>query len=402
MKAAYFHCIGGASGDMILGALVDVGLSLETLKSQLAAQLHVEGYSITAQPVQRGGITGTMVTVSLEDSKARHRSLVDIEAIISGSSLPHPVKDNALKVFRALATVEAKIHRLSEEQVEFHEVGATDALVDVVGAALGLHLLGVEEVFCSPFPAAMGVVSSSHGVLPLPAPATLELIARVKAPVRLPPPGYPEGELVTPTAAAILTTLASFDSPVLRLERTGYGAGHKVFPHVPNLLGLWLGEREGAYPRRELVLVETNIDDMTSELFGYLMERLLQEGARDVWFTPIQMKKNRPAVMVSVLASPEEQQKVLDLLFRETSTLGARVRTVDRHEVEREVISFQSSLGKVGVKVKRLGGKIAALSPEYEECRELARRHGMSLQEVYRIVEKEAGEKLVDGSTSTS
>lgn len=395
MKAAYFHCIGGASGDMILGALVDVGLSLETLKTQLAAQLPVDGYSITAQAAQRGGITGTMVTVSLEESNPRHRSLRDIETIISGSSLPHPVKGNATKVFQALAKAEAKVHRIPTEQVEFHEVGATDALVDVVGAILGLHLLGVEQVFCSALPTGTGVVSSSHGVLPLPAPATLELIARAKAPVRTPPPGYPEGELVTPTAAAILTTLASFDSPVLRLERTGYGAGHKVFPHVPNLLGLWIGEREGAYPSRELVLVETNIDDMTAELFGYLMERLFQIGARDVWFTPIQMKKNRPAVMVSVLAAPSEQQKVLDTLFRETSTLGARVRSVDRHEVEREIVPFESSLGVVGVKIKRLGGKIVALSPEYEECRELAMRHGMSLQEVYRIVEKEAGEKLI-------
>jgi len=393
LKAAYFHCIGGASGDMILGSLLDAGLSLEALKGELA-KLPVNGYSVESEPAQRGGVKGTLVTVRAQESSG-HRHLQDIQSLLEQSRLPKSVKGKAVQVFRRLAHAEAKIHGVPVEEVELHEVGALDAIVDIVGAVAGLHLLGVEKVFSSPLPSGLGTVRSGHGTLPSPAPATLELLAEVEAPVHTPGPGVPQGEMVTPTAAAILTTLASFDAPTLKIHGVGYGLGHKEWAEVPNVLALWIGEMASQYQQRQLSLTETNIDDMSPELLGPVIERLMKAGARDAWFTPIQMKKNRPGVMVSVLASPEMQSTVLDILFRETSTLGARVQPVERYEVDREITPFESSLGKVDIKVKRIGDDVVSLSPEFEDCKRLAEEHRLPLQDVYRIVEEEARKRLL-------
>jgi hypothetical protein len=293
-------------------------------------------------------------------------------------------------VFKALGEVEAKVHGSSMEDVELHEEGAVDALVDVTGCVVGLRLLGVQDVYASSLPLGHGEGKGSHGAFPLPAPATLELIARAGAPtVEGEGSG---GEMVTPTGAALLTTLGHFERPAMRVERVGVGAGGRDPADRPNILRVWLGETEPAGKRMRLI--ETNIDDMAAELLAYTQEALLARGAADVWFTSIQMKKSRPAVMVSVLCQEALEADLVHILLRETSTLGVRVRDVSRYEAEREVFEFESSLGAAAVKVKRLPGEEPRVAPEYEVCRRIAQERALPLAEVYRIVATEAGQHL--------
>jgi hypothetical protein len=386
MRVAYLDCFSGISGDMLLGALIDAGASLEELRAELA-KLPVAGYRVEAQETRRAGLRATKATVVLEEARQPHRRLPDILKLIDGSALPPFDKERAASVFRRLAGAEARVHGLPPDEVDFHEVGAVDAIVDVVGAAIGLRLLGIEALYCSALPAGGGVVTGEHGTLPVPAPATLELLATAGAPLA-PPPDAPV-ELVTPTGAAIVAALARFERPALALRRTGYGAGARDTEARPNVLRLWLGEalagRTGT-----MLLLETNIDDMNPELYGYAQERLFVAGAADVWFTPVQMKKNRPGVMVSVLCPLEREQAVVETLLRETSTLGVRAREVTRHEAERELFEFESSLGPAAVKMKRLPGQPPIAAPEYEPCARIARELGLPLQEVYRVVQEEA------------
>ena len=392
MRIAYFDCFAGASGDMLLGTLLDAGLSLETLRGALAS-LPISGYRIEATQEARGALQGTHVRVVV-DAPQPERRLADLLALIEAGALSTLTRERAGAVFRRLAAAEARVHRVPKEEVHFHEVGAVDALVDVVGTVLGLELLGVEEVYVSPLPLGGGLVSSSHGVLPVPAPATLELLATAKAPLRPALPNEVElGEMLTPTGAALLTTLGRFERPAFRLAGIGHGLGSRDVPGLPNALRLWLGEKE-ATPADGLLLFETNIDDMNPEHYGYVMEQLFAAGALDVWFTPIQMKKNRPATMLSVLARTALEGAVADVLLRETSTLGLRVQPVSRHEAQREALRFESSLGEVAVKVKRRGAAILQVAPEYDDCRRIAVERRLSLQEVYRVVEREAWERL--------
>jgi uncharacterized protein (TIGR00299 family) protein len=286
--------------------------------------------------------------------------------------------------------VEAQVHGQTVDEVELHEVGSIDAMIDVTGAIAGLRLLGVEQVYVSPLPLGHGETQGRHGVLPLPSPATLALLARANAPT-VEGEGV-RGELLTPTGAAILTTLGRFQRPALRLESVGYGAGGRDPADRPNVLRLWLGESEAGGKRMRLV--ETNIDDMSGEFFGYVQEALFGAGAADVWFTPIQMKKNRPGVMLSVLCEEALESEVARILLRETSTLGMRVQDVGRHEAEREPFAFQSSLGPALVKLKRLPGELPRVAPEYDVCRNLAREHNLPLAEVYRILATEAEARL--------
>lgn len=376
MNIAYLDCFAGAGGDMLLGALIDIGLPLSELASELC-KLPLTGYELRAEKAQCGPLTGTKVTVALAEAQEKeHRSLSQILDIIAASELPQPVKGQGARIFSRLAEAEAKVHGITVEEVHFHEVGAVDAIVDVMGVVLGFHLLGVEAVFASVLPLGYGTTDTAHGSLPLPAPATLELLAMSGAPVR---PEAEAGELVTPTAAAIITTLASFHCPPFTLQRIGYGVGAR---HV---LRLWLGQTtEVTTP--ELLLLQTNIDDMNPELYGYVMERLFAQGALDVWFIPIQMKKNRPAVTLCVLASAQAEGALIETILRETSTLGVRVQAVGRRQAEREVVEIETSLGRAAVKLKRLQGSPVAVVPEYEDCRRLALEHSLPLQEVYRIV----------------
>jgi len=389
VKVGYLDCFSGLSGDMILGALVDCGLPVDRLKRELR-KLNLKGYKIEAKSAKRGIITGTKVTV-VTGERRTHRGLSDIIDLIDESDIAEKAKEHSIAVFKRLAEAEARVHRVPINQVKFHEVGAIDAIVDVVGTAIGLELLGIAALYSAPLPSGSGLAQCEHGTIPIPAPATLELIASAGAPIR--PTPHRDAELVTPTGAAIVTTLASFECPTMTLQTVGYGIGSRELEGIPNVLPLWIGELK--QEERDLLLLETNIDDMSPELCGYAMERLFERGALDVWFTPIQMKKNRPAFMLSVLAHPESQGAIVETILQETSTLGLRVQTVGRHHAAREIVKFDSSLGQVSVKLKRLEGKVTSLSPEYEDCRHIALKRGLPLREVYRIVSAEANDKFI-------
>jgi uncharacterized protein (TIGR00299 family) protein len=311
--------------------------------------------------------------------------------LIEGSSLDARDREGASKVFRRLAEAEARMHRVEPNEVDFHEVGALDAIVDICGGVIGLRLLGIEKLYCSPLPAGGGTARSAHGALPVPAPATLELIAMAQAPLASSHFDRPM-ELVTPTGAALATVLATFERPAMHVTSVGYGAGGRDPQGWPNVLRLWVGDPvEG---RKTMVLIETNIDDMNPEIYGYVQDKLFAAGAKDVWTQAIQMKKNRPGVLLSVLCDVAREDAIAATLLRETSTLGVRVTPVTRHEAPREVFEFESSLGHAAVKVKRLPGEPPRAAPEYESCRAIAEARGLPLAEVYRIVEREALERL--------
>ena len=386
-RIGYLDCFSGVSGDMLLGALLDAGLQREALEAELA-RLKLPGFRLEVSKAQRAGLAATRVDVVPEGEAPPHRRLPDVLSVIDKSDLPAADRERGSLVFRRLAEAEGRAHGVPPEDVEFHEVGAIDTLVDVMGTVAGLRLLGVGDMYCSPLPAGSGDARGAHGVLPVPAPATLELLARAGAPLTS-PAGEPPFELVTPTGAAIVTALARFERPPMRVTGVGYGAGARDLPGRPNVLRLWLGEPI-AEQRHSMLLIETNIDDMSPELFGYVQERLFEAGAADVWFVPIQMKKNRPATLLSVLCSHDREEAVVGLLLRETSTLGVRITEVGRREAGRKTVEFESSLGPAAVKVKSLEGEEPNVSPEYEACRRLALQHGLPLAEVYRIVSEEA------------
>jgi uncharacterized protein (TIGR00299 family) protein len=393
-RIAYVDCFSGVAGDMLLGAIIDAGLPLEDLRNELR-RLPLTGYELSAQRVARAGITATHAVVDVAPDQPP-RTLSDVRSIVDSSSLPESDRDAVSRVFQRLAEAEAKVHGETVETVHLHDVGAVDAIVDVAGTVAGLRLLGVERLHSSPLALGEGETSGPHGRLPVPAPATLELVARANAPVRA--SSGVAGELTTPTGAAIVTTLASFDRPEMTPEVAGYGAGTRDTPGRPNVTRLWIGDTTPAVTR-PMLLIETNIDDMTGELLAYVQEQILAAGAADAWFTPIQMKKGRPAVTLSLICSEADEERLARLLLRETSTLGVRVRPVHRWEAEREVLEFESSLGPAAVKVKRIAGEPPRAAPEFEACKRLAEATGLPLAEVYRLVQSEAERRLTDSST---
>jgi len=396
MRVAYLDCFSGTSGDMLLGAMLDAGLDVDALRAELA-KLSVDGWSLRAERVSRGGLAATRAHVDLAEAPQPHRRLPDIVRLIDDSSLAAADRRRACDIFRRLADAEARVHGVAPDEIDFHETGALDAIVDVAGAVVGLRLLGIERLYCSALPAGGGTVRGSHGALPVPAPATLELLSMAGAPLAASSGDRPM-EMVTPTGAAIVTTLATFERPAMHVSATGYGAGGRDPEGWPNVLRLWIGEAAPA-ARGTMLLIETNIDDMNPEIYGYVQERLFAAGAADVWLQSVQMKKNRPGVLLSVLCPPEHEDAIAALLLRETSTLGVRVSTVRRHEAERESLEFESSLGPAAVKVKRLPGRPPSIAPEYESCRTIAEARDMPLLEVYRVVEREALIHLDDRSS---
>jgi uncharacterized protein (TIGR00299 family) protein len=332
----------------------------------------------------------------MDDTEAQPaRSLEDILRLIKASKLPKKVKNTASAIFQRLGEAESKIHGVPLKKVYFHEIGAVDSIIDIVGVVFGLDALKIERFYSSPLPLGSGTVSTAHGILPVPAPATLRLIEMSNAPI-VDSPKQPQSELVTPTGAAIITTLANFDRPGMIIDKVGYGAGTRDFEAWPNVMRIWIGEEIEPVGSEVLILLETNIDDMSPEIYSYLMEKLFAKQALDVWFTPIQMKKNRPAVMLSVLAPRYAESNLTQTIMRETSTLGIRVSPVFRHIAEREIIEFDSRVGHTKVKVKRFTGNILSIHPEYEECRRIALERDIPLQEVYRIIESEARRYLAD------
>lgn len=378
---AYFDCFSGASGDMILGALVDAGLDVAALRDALAS-LNVPGYTLKAEAIVSKGISGTRVHVDLAEHEHAHRHLSDIVAIVEASGLSRPAKEKVGCIFNRLAEAEAKIHGVTPQQIHFHEVGSVDAIVDICGAVVGMEMLGVERAYCSSLPTGGGTVRSAHGVLPVPAPATLELIRAAKAPLR---PVDVQAELVTPTGAAILTTLCEFRQPALNLRAIGYGFGQKELPWA-NALRLWLGDAAATgLPEDTVTVIEANLDDTAGELLGAAMERLFAAGALDVYFTPIQMKKNRPAVKLSVIADEAKVASLARVVLEETSTLGVRMQRMQRLKCERWQESIDTPFGPVQTKAKKLGERVT-VAPEYDDAARVARAYGVPVSAVYAAV----------------
>ncbi len=386
---AYLDCHSGISGDMLLGALLDVGLSLDILKDALAT-LPATGYELALEPFSDKGICGSRFDVLLSEQEQPTRRLADIVALLNAAKLPLRAREMALAIFQCLAEAEATVHGTSVEEVHFHEVGAVDAIVDITGAAIAIEALGITQLYASPLPLTSGHVKTAHGLLPVPAPATLEILRRVGAPWK---PCPVEGELVTPTGAAILATLARFETPAIAIERVGYGFGRKQLPW-PNCLRLCLGRAQGSLDTDNgaadtdwVNVIETNIDNMSGELLGGLMERLLAAGALDVGYIPMQMKKNRPAILVTVICPLEKGDALAQILLRETTTLGVRIQQVQRLKAQRTQERIETPLGPVLVKVKRLGAHVLSAAPEYEDCQRLARERGIPLEEVYEVAQ---------------
>ncbi|MFZ2087494.1 MAG: nickel pincer cofactor biosynthesis protein LarC [Desulfobaccales bacterium] len=379
---AYFDCFAGISGDMTLGAMLDAGLDQAALEEALQ-RLGIPGFQLTAPRVTKDHLTGIKVDFVLEEAQPA-RSYSTIVDLISRAGLSAAVRDLSLKMFRLLAEVEARIHGQPVEEVHFHELGAADTILDVVGVAFGVEALGITRTLVSPIPQGWGMIAGGHGRLPNPAPATLELLKGLSVyGTDLP------GELVTPTGAVILKALGAESEicPSMRLEQVGYGAGSRNLPGHPNLLRLYLGEPlTPSMGHRERVLVlETHIDDMNPELYEPLMAGLFAAGALDVALCPIQMKKNRPGVRLTVVASPAAREGLLERLFLDSTTLGVRVQEVDRVAARRWQETITTPYGELVVKVMEYGGR-RRLLPEYEACRQLAEKAGLPLLEVYRLV----------------
>lgn len=359
MRIAYFDCFSGISGDMILGALIDAGLDIEELKSELK-KLKLTGYDISTKRTEKKGISGTKFEVIVLE-KHQERHLSDIFEIIEHSNLDRKIKNKAKDVFSALAKVEAEIHNQPVEKVHFHEVGAIDALIDIVGVMIGMQRLNIEQVVASKLHVGTGFVQCAHGTLPVPAPATLKLLSNV--------PIYSTGienELVTPTGAAIITTLCENfgDIPSMKVEKIGYGAGSRDLP-IPNMLRVLIGDSKIEPIEDRVLLLETNIDDMNPQFYDYVMEVLFQKGAKDVFLTPIHMKKNRPGVILSVISPLNKKDELLDVLFAETTTLGIRIsEIIKRQKLERKIETVDTQFGKVNVKISFTGGKIRDIVPE--------------------------------------
>jgi uncharacterized protein (TIGR00299 family) protein len=381
MKLAYFDCFSGASGDMILGALMDAGLDPARIKEVLS-KLPVAGYELSVRKTTKKGIGGSRAVVTIDGGHPQHfRSLSTIREMLAESALDKGVKDRSIEVFTNLAEAEAKVHRRAVDQIHFHEVGAVDAIVDVVGAVAGLRLLGVDKVICSPLHVGAGTVECAHGVLPVPAPATAELI-RGK-------PVYStgiQGELLTPTGAAILTTLAEDFGPMPQMvpRCIGYGAGSAELS-IPNMLRVVIGEdvvTGGGYESESVAVIQTGVDDMNPQIYDYVIECLLERGALDVFLTPVQMKKNRPGTLVTVICAVKDVTRFGDFLLRETTTIGLRWRIDYRWKTHRCIRELQTGLGPIRMKVATLGDGRMQSSPEYEDCKRIARERGVTIREV--------------------
>lgn len=394
MNVGYFDCFSGISGNMVLGALVDAGVDLERLREELA-QLPVCGYTLNTERVLRGGLSGIHVEVDVEGEQPE-RHLGEIEGIIANSGLPEEIKDQGLSIFRNLAKAEARVHGVPVDHIHFHEVGAVDAIIDVMGSVIGLSLLGVEQVYASPVRVGRGTVECAHGTLPVPAPATLELLRGI--------PIYGrdvDAELVTPTGAAILASVAQGygSAPPMTINRVGYGAGSRDLPH-PNLLRLSIGTVDRAstgYQEDDVAVIETNIDDMAPQWYERVMERLFHAGALDVFLTPIQMKKARPAIQISVLAEENDVPDVVSVLFAETTTIGVRLRQEHRYKLSREIVQVDTAYGPITVKLARHGRRVVNVAPEYEDCRQAAEERGTSVKAVHQAALAAALSKIEGG-----
>jgi len=380
MKLAYFDCFSGISGDMTLGALVDAGYDVELLRAELRG-LQVSGWELSAEKVWKNGMAATHVDVKTED-QTKHRSLSVILEILRNSQLAPTVRGRASAIFTKLGEAEARVHDVPLEKIHFHEVGAVDAIVDIVGACIGFHALGIEKFACSPLNVGGGTAKMAHGILPVPAPATANLLQGK--------PTYSNGvqkELVTPTGAAIVATLCdSFGpQPAMSVSAIGYGAGTADLEGQPNVLRIMIGEaaeKTVAGFDEEISVIEANLDDMNPQIYGYFQEKALSAGALDVYTTSVQMKKNRPGTLLTVLCKLQDTNALMSLIFAETTTFGARTYRAQRRTLPREFVNVSTEFGDVRIKVSRVNGRILHVAPEYEDCRKLAAEKNVPLQRV--------------------
>jgi pyridinium-3,5-bisthiocarboxylic acid mononucleotide nickel chelatase len=380
VKLVYFDCFSGISGDMTLGALVDAGCDLELLRSGLQG-LQVPGWTISSEKVWKNGMSATFVRVSTED-QTTHRSLSTILEILDKSSLSESVRNNAAAIFRRLGEAEASVHDVLLEKIHFHEVGAVDAMVDIVGSCIGFESLGIQKFACSPLNVGGGTAKMAHGILPVPAPATAKLLQGK--------PTYSNGvqeELVTPTGAAIVATLCDLfgPQPPMSVSAIGYGAGSADLEGQPNVVRIMIGEAaEKVVPGfdEEISVIEANLDDMNPQIYGYFSEKAFAAGALDVYTTPVQMKKNRPGTLLTVLCKPSDSNALMSLIFAETTTFGARTYTAQRRILPRESVNVHTQFGDVRIKLSRVNGRILHVAPEFEDCRKLAQEKQVPLHQV--------------------
>lgn len=389
MKVAYFDCPSGAAGDMILGALVDAGLPLEDLRRELDT-LALGGFVLTAREVSKGGFRATKVEVEIDASRDHpHRTLADIVAILDASGLDRGVKERARRVFTRLAEAEARAHGTTPDTVRFHDVGAVDAIVDVTGSVAGLTLLGVEAVHVSALPLGGGFAQGPHGRIPVPAPGTAELLR-----------GFPvtdtgvHAELVTPTGAAILTTLGRPGFPAMTVTAVGYGAGTRDFPETPNVLRCLVGEASAPESAETILQLETTIDDMSPQLYEPLVERLFETGALDVVLTPVIMKRGRPGIVVTCLCVPDRRDDLSRVLFEESTTIGVRWSEWRRTPLAREIVTLATSYGAIPFKVSRLEGRVVTVTPEFSDVVRIAREKSLPVREVLEQA-RAAGRRLL-------
>ncbi len=392
MKILYFDCPMGVSGDMFLGALIDLGVAPRMILRELK-KLPLGGEKIDIKIAKeiRHSITGTSFRVALKESH-HHRTFKDIKALIKNSRLSPSVKKLSTSIFTTIAQAEGRIHGISADKVHFHEVGAMDSIIDIVGAAVAVESLGIDRFHSAPVALGSGRVRTMHGTLPVPAPATLEILKGV--PVRKSDIPF---ELTTPTGAAIVKTLTDEygSAPDMVIENIGYGAGKKDFREAANLLRVIVGRREGAKEHRErLFMLETNIDDMSPQIAGYLMERLFDRGALDVFFTPVTMKKTRPGTLLTVLAEEGKKEDLMDAIFDESTSIGVRTYPVERRCLERRIMRMRTAWGPVGVKVSARSGVDVNVQPEYEDCRAIAQKKGVPLKKVMDAARSSAENSL--------
>ncbi len=389
---AYFDCFSGVSGDMILGALVDAGLSPEDLRRELL-RLPVGGYELDVRKVKRGGLRATKVEIRMEQETegAETRKWRDVEKIIKGSSLPEQVKQKGLSVFKGLFEAEAKVHGGRYDRIHLHELGAVDCIVDIFGTLIGLEMLGIGSVYSSALNLGSGTVKTEHGLLPVPAPATAELLRGI--------PVYSSGiphELTTPTGAVLISTLAKGFGPIphMSISRTGTGAGSRNFKGEPNVLRILIGneseEKAGdsgrGAPSDEVTVIETNIDDMNPQVYEYVMEKMFEKGALDVFLTQVLMKKGRPGIKLTALCTEESKSALVDIILKETTSIGVRFYMAKRKILQREIKSRETEYGSIRFKKSHLGKEVEKISPEYEDCKKIAKKYNIPLIDVIRRV----------------
>lgn len=388
MRILYYDCFAGISGDMNLGAMIDLGVDVDYLKNELA-KLNIKGFHLEIEKAQRRGISGTLATIIVENQdNEKHRHLRHVEEIVNKSSIADDVKKTALDIFTRIAVAEAKVHDIDIQKVHFHEVGALDSIADIVGAAICLHYLKVDKVLAAPIQLGGGTVKCAHGVMPVPAPATALIVENI--PVKT---GLVQHEATTPTGAAILAaTVNEFtESFNLPISKTAYGIGQRDVSEVPNILRLYLSESDDStkgYDSENAIILECNIDDMNPEHFEFLLDKLFEAGASDAWLTPIIMKKSRPATTVTVLCEATKVEKLKSLLFKHSTTLGIRENSISKHKLKRKAKTVKTKYGEVRIKESYYNGAVLSFKPEYEDCKALAIKHNITIADVENEVLK--------------